>query len=177
MTICYNKFMSLIILFGLPRTGKSYIGKIFKEYFGFYFFDGDKELSDKMKMAIKNKQPFTDVMRNAFFNRLINKMRLLKMKHQKLVITQTYIKEKYRLQVINSCPEAQFILVKTADSIRERRLSHRKLVPLKTEYARQMILNFEVPKIKHFTLVNDKEGKEDLIRQIRLLLIKMQATT
>lgn len=176
MTICYNKFMSLIILFGLPGAGKSYVGNIFKEYFGFYFYNGDRELSEKMKMAIKNKLPFTGVMRNAFFNRLINKINFLGRKHKKLVIAQTYIKEKYRQQVINSFSEAKFILIKTDDSIRELRLSQRKLVPLDREYARQMCINFEAAKIKYFTLDNDREGKKDLITQIRSLLVKMQAT-
>ena len=51
--------MSLIILFGLAGDGKTYVGKIFEKYFNYYFYDGDNDLTEEMKEAIKTKTVFT----------------------------------------------------------------------------------------------------------------------
>ena len=47
--------MSLIILFGLPGTGKTYVGKVFEKYFDYYFYDGDNDLTPEMREAIQIK--------------------------------------------------------------------------------------------------------------------------
>ena len=93
--------------------------KIFKKYFGHYFYDGDEDLTPEMKTAIKTRTVFTDQMRNVYFKILISKIQDLSKKHKKLVVAQTFIKEKYRLQLIKVIPEAKFILIETKKEIRE----------------------------------------------------------
>src|SRR3989339_836550 len=138
--------MSLIVLFGLPGTGKSYVGKIFKKYFNYCFYDGDEDLTPEMKAAIKTKTVFTDQMRNIYFKILISKIQRLSKKHKKLVVAQTFIKEKYRINLLEKIPEAKFVLVETDKFIREKRLNERTDYPLNLEYARKMELNFEKPR-------------------------------
>jgi len=72
--------MSLIILFGLPGTGKTYVGKIFEKYFDYHFYDGDNDLTEEMKEAIKVQRVFTDKMRDAYFKILISKIQDLNIK-------------------------------------------------------------------------------------------------
>jgi shikimate kinase len=36
--------MQLLVLFGLPGTGKTYVGKILEKDFGFFLHDGDTDL-------------------------------------------------------------------------------------------------------------------------------------
>ena len=108
--------MSLIILFGLPGTGKTYVGKIFEKYFDFYFYDGDNDLTEEMKEAIKVQKVFTNQMRDVFFEKLIKSILNLKFKHKKLAVAQTFIKDKYRVDLINKIPETKFILIKTKKS-------------------------------------------------------------
>src|SRR3989339_337852 len=121
--------MSLIVLFGLPGTGKSYVGKIFKKYFNYCFYDGDEGLTPEMKEAIKTKTVFTDQMRDIYFKILISKIQSLSKKHNKLAVAQTFIKEKYRINLLEKIPEAKFILVETKKEIREKRLLDRTDYP------------------------------------------------
>ena len=159
--------MSLIILFGLPGTGKTYIGKIFEKYFDFYFYDGDNDLTKEMKNNIKEQKIFTDQMRDVFFQQMIENILILKKKYSKLVISQTFIKEKYRLQVINKIPEAKFILIKTNKFLREKRLKKRTDHPLEEKYAKKMSLNFDKPIINHQLIMNNEIGAEKIIKQIQ----------
>lgn len=161
--------MSLIILFGHPGTGKTYVGKIFEKYLNYFFYEGDNDLTEEMKSAIKIQRVFTDGMRDVFFKKLIDQIKSLLMKHKKLVIAQTFIKEKYRTDLLKKIPETKFILIETDKIIREKRLELRKDYPLDMEYARKMVVNFEMPKIRHLVIHNDKPGEEDIFKQIKLL--------
>lgn len=162
--------MSLIVLFGLPGTGKSYVGKIFKKYFDHYFFDGDEDLTPEMKAAIKTKIVFTDQMRDVFFEKLIKKIKNFIIKHKNLVVSQTFIKEKYRVNLLEKIPEAKFVLVETNKSIREKRLNKRIDYPLNLEYARKMELNFDAPIIDYQKIINNDDGDKNIIKQIRELI-------
>lgn len=172
--------MSLIILFGLPGTGKTYVGKILEKYSGYYFYEGDNDLTPEMKIAIRVKKVFTDQMRDVFFEKLISKIQNLlalsevegKSKYKKLVVAQTFIKEKYRLNLIKKIPEVKFILIETKKSLREKRLSLRKNYPLDLEYTRKMCVNFDKPKINYQIIVNNKNGREDVKKQIEFLSIQ-----
>jgi len=159
--------MSLIILFGLPGTGKTYVGKVFEKYFNCYFYDGDNDLTNEMKEAIKTKTVFTDQMRDAFFKILISKIQDLRSRIKNLVVVQTFIKEKYRIDLLEKIPKAKFILVETKKEIREKRLMSRTDYPLDLEYARIMEKNFEKPKINHLIVVNDGDGQDNIKKQIQ----------
>lgn len=162
--------MKLYILFGLPGAGKTYVGSIFQKQFGFYFYEGDTELIDEMKEAIQTKTVFTDEMRDKFFAELLKKINLLSKSYQRIVVSQTFIKEKYRQQVLATFPEAQFILVQTDTAIREKRLEQRTDYPLDLAYSRKMVANFEDAKIPHTILVNNEQGELFIQKKLRKLL-------
>lgn len=155
-----------IVVFGLPGAGKTYVGRILEKYFDFLLYDGDVDLSDEMHKAIKMQKPFTNTMRDEFFARVIKRMQTLIKEHAKLAVAQTFIKEKYRHQVRVVDPKALFLLVQTSQAIREKRLSKRKALPLPLDYARQMVANFEQPKIPHTILFNDEEGERYVKQQL-----------
>ena len=162
--------MKLLVIFGLPGTGKTYVGKVFEKYFDYYFYDGDNDLTDEMKAAIKTQKVFTDEMRDAFFKVLISKIQDLGSRIQNLVVAQTFIKEKYRMALIDKIPDTKFVLVETDSLIREKRLSQRKETPLKMEYARKMVTNFEKPKSDYLKIINNIDGDEGIKKQINSLL-------
>ncbi|MDO9028352.1 MAG: shikimate kinase [Candidatus Roizmanbacteria bacterium] len=162
--------MSLIILFGLPGAGKTFVGNIFKKYFDYYFYEGDNDLTEEMKQAIKVQRVFTDQMRDIFFKKLTKSIQKLKSKHKKLVIAQTFIKERYRISFIKKIKETKFILIETKNSLREKRLARRTDYPLEMEYARKMSLNFEKPTVNHLTIVNNIDGVENIKKQIELFI-------
>lgn len=162
--------MPIIILFGLPGTGKSYVGKIFEKYFHYHFYDGDEDLTPEIKAAIKTKTIFTDQMRNIYFKILISKIKDLGSRIENLVVAQTFIKEKYRVNLLKKVPEAKFILIETDKFIREKRLNERVDYPLDLEYARKMELNFEKPTISHLVIINNEDGEENIKKQIKNIL-------
>lgn len=154
----------LLIIFGLPGVGKTYIGNVLKNEFGFYFFDGDDDLTDEMKKALKEKKLFNDSMRDVFFQRLINKVLKLYKTKKRLVIAQTFIKEKYRNQLLKVLPSAKFILVQTKTELREKRLLQRNDLDL--SYVKNMVKLFEKPAIKHFKIENNIDGKMQVIKNL-----------
>lgn len=162
--------MFIIILFGLPGSGKSFVGTVFQKYFDFYFFDGDLALPKNMKRALNVQSEITNDMRDEFFQRLIKIVKKLTKQKEKIIIAQTCIKEKYRELLLNHIPDARFILIQTDTIIRETRLDKRKNYPLEKEYARKMCRNFDMPKIKHEVILNNEDGKENIKKQIELML-------
>lgn len=162
----------LIILFGLPGSGKTFVGNILEKEFNFFFYDGDTDLTPEMKKAIKGKVTFTDSMRDAFFKRVTTHVALLSRQYKNLVVSQTFIKEKYRKRFLNYFPFAHFILIETETLLREQRLEARNEYPLDKEYARTMCFNFEEPRIPHSTLNNDMNGNESIINQLKAIILK-----
>lgn len=154
----------LLVVFGLPGAGKTYVGKLLEENYGFYFYDGDNDLTDEMKQALKEKKLFNDAMRDIFFQKLIDKVLQLYKTKKNLVVTQTFIKEKYRSQFLKVMPYAKFILVQTKNDVREKRLLQRNDLDL--DYASNMIKLFEKPSIKHFKIENNIDGKVQVIKNL-----------
>ncbi|HSX40529.1 MAG TPA: AAA family ATPase [Candidatus Saccharimonadales bacterium] len=147
----------LIIFFGLPGTGKTFAGKHFAKKYGFFYYDADDALTRNIVKAVKTQKPITDAMRDVFFEKLNKHLTGLVKKHPKLAISQTFIKEKYRLGVLKLFPNAKFVLVKTPTKLREERLAKRTSFKIEKEYARKMSQRFEKPKIPHFLLENTTE--------------------
>src|SRR3989344_7341030 len=103
--------MEIIVLFGFPAAGKTFVGKILQKYYGYYLHDGDINLPETMKNAIKTQSLITDTMRDIFFQNIIKSCKQLKTRHKKIVIPQTFIKEKYRELFIKEIPKVKLILV------------------------------------------------------------------
>ena len=158
--------MQIVVLFGLPGSGKSFAGNVLKKYFNYYHYDGDADLPGDMKKAIRTQNVITDSMRDSFFQEIIENMKRLKSKHENIVVTQTFIKEKYRQLFLREFPQARFILAQTNSVLREARLKQRKNYPLDLEYVRKMVLNFDLPQIKHSVINNDIDGDRSILKQL-----------
>lgn len=163
--------MKLFIFFGLPGTGKTYCSKIAEKHFGYHLYDGDSDLTREMQKAIKSQAVITDAMRDVFFENLINSVKALLKENEKLIIHQTFIKEKYREQFLGEIPEAKFVLVETDLKIREKRLRERKVYPIEENYARKMAQLFDKPLIKHQTIENNFDGEEAVKKQLAKILV------
>lgn len=159
----------IYVAFGLPGAGKSYAARVF-ERFGFYVHDADEDLPDDMRQAIATQQPVSDEMRDRFFRNITAHVEQLIKDHAKIVVAQTFIKEKYRQRFLERFPQSHFILVEAGDPLREWRLSRRTHQPLDPEYTRKMISLFEPPLIPHQVISNDADGDWHLEAQIQALL-------
>ncbi len=160
----------VFVLFGLPGVGKTYVGKVFEEEFGFYVHEADLDLPGEMRVRLEGGLPVTDEMRGEFFGRVVGSVRRLIEEHENVVVTQTFIRERYREFFLREVASARFVLVTADTDIREKRLGGRKEFPLDPEYARKMAEMFERPRIAHKVIVNNVEGREEVLRQVRELL-------
>lgn len=155
-----------LIFFGLPGAGKSYAARVIARKFKLSFHDGDDDLPDSMRAAIAASAPLADALRDEFFAALIEHVRNLREDGHPLAVAQTFVKEKYRRQVLDAFPEARFILVEASEEVREHRLAHRtKGARLDPVYARRMAAIFEPPGIPHDVLRNDSDGESEIIGQ------------
>jgi carbohydrate kinase (thermoresistant glucokinase family) len=148
----------LIVLFGKPGCGKNFIGKIMKDEFGFYFFDGDDCLTAKMKKRISKGIIITKKMRREFYGRLTKKISKLSRGKNRLVVAQAIPIEKYRELILKKFPQAKLILVSAKDAIIKNRLLTRKHLA-DADYCKKINKLFEKPKIKYQKIINDAKGK------------------
>ena len=115
----------LLILYGPPGAGKNFVGEWFACKYGFYFYDADVELTDDMKQCLYHKKPFTQAMRDHFFEQVIVQMKKLQEQHSKLVVAQAISRQVNRDQLSQAFPHAQFIHVDAGEDIRLKRLAKR----------------------------------------------------
>lgn len=162
--------MSLVILFGPTGAGKTYIGQLIQKHFGYYFYDGDTDLTAEMKRALQQMRPITDPMRDRFIAKLLGSIETLLKTHPNLVVAQTFIKEKYRRQLFRRRPQVRLVLVKTKTNIRYDRRQKRADYPWDETYVKTMDAVFETPQLPHQVITNDKTGPDSLLKQLRSLL-------
>lgn len=161
----------LFVLFGLPGAGKTHVGKLLQEHFGFYLYDGDLAMPKALLRALRNHEEISDYLRDEFFSQLIDNVKRYKKKYPHLVVAQTFIKEKYREQFLHSFPNAVFIFITANRLVREKRLMNRKKPALLLSYWQKMARIFEPPTIKHFAIVNNTEGDHEVIAQVKKILM------
>lgn len=160
----------ILIVFGLPATGKTFVANILAKH-EFFFYEGDVDMHEDLLETIANKQQVNDQQRDIFFNKLIANIKTLSHKHKNLVVAQTFIKERYRKQLIEQIPDAIFILVTTETNVREERLKNRTTYRLDPEYAKRMCELFEKPSIPYISITNTTDGEKEIERQVKDLFI------
>jgi gluconate kinase len=158
----------LIILFGLSGSGKNFVAEIMARHFHFHFFDADTLLPQPMLDCIQQKKMFTQAMRDDFTKLVINKITELKAVHKNLVIAQAFYKEKNRSEVHKAFPHARFIYVR-ADLEKIISRLQKSIHNIDAEYAAQISIHFEDPKLSHSNIVNNT-NEADVISQLQNLL-------
>jgi gluconate kinase len=158
----------LLIVFGLSGAGKNFVGRILRDDYGFRFYDADDDLTPVMREAIARREIFTDAMRAEFFAIVITRIRELRAKHDKLVVAQAFFKEKYRRLVLETFPEARFVLVESSMEMIEARLGHRNS-SAGLEYARTILPAFEPPK-HPYDVIHNIHSAQEVKTQLNVLL-------
>lgn len=166
----------LLVVFGLPGAGKSYLGAVLQKTFGFFHYDGDDALPVNMKKILIKGGRITNRQRSIFFNKLVHQVKKTATQYKYITVSQTFIKEQYRLRFSKHFPKATFLLIDTDRSVREKRLAKRKTFPLEKEYQRAMSLMFEPPRIAHIVINNNASGKKMLVTQMKTIFSSLDNT-
>ena len=160
----------LIVVFGLPGAGKSYVAKIIEKSFDYVPYNGDEDLPNTMKQALYEKKIITDDMRREFITNMVTSVKNLLQKKEDVVVHQAFIKEFMREQLLDAIPTTKFILVQTDDAIREKRYMKRIYFNLGLPYLRHMSALFEPVRIPHATIYNKNEGNSEIVHQLQRIL-------
>lgn len=153
----------LYFFYGLAGSGKTYVGQWFAREYHYHFEDADQWLTTEMQEAIRKSEPFTQVMRDHYFEIIITNIKLLQMRYPNLVISQACYKEKNRQQLRDAFTDIQFILIEAQKSVLVNRLLIRKNEAT-LEYANQITRQFEPPVGNDIRINNDIDNDDAYLR-------------
>lgn len=165
-----NNDPMIAIVFGLAGAGKTYVGKVMHEHFGFYHADADAWLPEKMKNYITENKLFTLDMLHDFVEIIIANVAKLKEKHPRLVITQALYRQKNRQQIQRAFAECnlQFIQVDADDAVIMQRIIARSDW-IEPNYAFNMRQYFQsTPSAT--VIFNNENGAQHIIQQLHSAL-------
>jgi gluconokinase len=161
----------LLVLFGPPGVGKSFVGRILAQQYGFHLYDADEDLTPDMMTAIRQENVFTTAMRHRFFQIVVDKVQTLQSDRPNLAVAQALIKESNRQQVQTQLPHAQFVCIEASpENIKQRLYIRNNWISV--EYADKIRAMFEPPQLPHHCLDNNGD-QQHVQQQIIQLLTKL----
>ena len=160
-----------LYLFGLPAAGKNYVGQVLAEEFGYTFYDGDLDLTDELRDAVRDGRPFTDPMRDRFYAALVARIAKLRRDHADLAFCQATFKERHRAQMAAAFPNVVFVLVAAGEAVRLARLA-RGGNPVTVDYAQRIAAFFQPPQHPHF-IIHNEGSRAEVVRQLARVLQEM----
>lgn len=139
-----NSIPSVILFFGIAGAGKSFAGRALAEGLGYHHYELDQDLTPAMRVAIAENRPFTEEMRDEFFEVVVQRIRDVLREHPRTVFTQGVYKERHRKFLRERVPGLESIWVTApSPSILSRLL--RRGDSVSAEYAALIERNFEPP--------------------------------
>lgn len=162
----------IVFLFGLPGVGKTYLGQLLERELSTHFWDGDEALTDEMKEAIKNEEPFSNQMTLTLTQAIIDKMDALQRDHKDIVIAQAMLLEEDRALFKARFQDIHFIYVYSEQDLTEQRLEERA-DHVTTSYYQNLLKAFEPHRRAaeiYPSIENSNKSDEQLIEEIMRLL-------
>lgn len=159
--------MSLIILFGLPGAGKSFIGHLCQQEKNHTHFDGDILLSAAMREQLANNELLTEEMRDELCENLIAAIHELTQQHPQLIVSQALPKKRNRQKILKIFPHAQFFLIEAQYSTRLNRIQ-KGHHPMTEKLLQKIDAIFESPNDTNeiYSIINNDTSLEILLSEL-----------
>ena len=159
----------ILVLFGLPGVGKTYLGAAIAAEMAIPFYDADDDLPTDFKHAIvKGKMPAMET-RDRFREILLARIESYARLSDDLVVAQSLPRNSDRIAIIDRYSSAKLCLLSCVDDVRIGRLSTRKHW-LKASQARRTEAAFEEPSVPHFSVDNSQNGLDRAKAQISAIV-------
>ena len=157
-----------IFLYGLTGVGKSYCGKALAQALGAYFYDLDEDITDAMRVAIAEGRPFTDQLRDEFFEVVCKRISDLKASHPRCIFAQGAYRQRHRDRVHREHPDVVFVMVDAPYELIRQRVQRRSGA-VSNDYAATLKKSFEEPPSDGLVLVNDNCSSSELLQRFHKL--------
>jgi gluconate kinase len=165
--------MLLWIFFGQSGAGKSFVGRVCAEEFGFELYDGDRDLTPEMRGALAEQRVFTPEMRAEFslllsrcIREKLNEITRKQLPISGLAVCQGLFKIRERDQLQRAHPDARLVWVRASEKLIEARLRKRTGHVASSAYARLVNSGFEAPVAGSDVLDNDGD-RARIVEQLR----------
>jgi gluconokinase len=161
--------MVLLILFGLPGAGKSYVGGLLRDEFGFHFHESDDDIPDDYRRLVAAGQVVSGQRRDDYHRHLLERLAGLSAEHPRLAVAVPLLRQKHRDWIRERFPGARFILVQCAPEQWAARLAGRQHT-VGADYACKVLPLYEPPALPHTVLDDTAEGAARVREQLRAIL-------
>lgn len=135
----------IYIFFGKSCAGKSYVAQKFSEHLGLPFVEGDTFATSAMERCIELNEPFTDEIRDEYYNILIEGIHRYIEHSDGLVLAQALFKSKHRNLLRKEFPTAKFIWIDTPQKLLFKQANNRLGHFIATKYVFMINALFEEP--------------------------------
>lgn len=136
-----------VVLFGLPGSGKTTLGRDLEERYGYTFYDTDDDLTPECLVACEKNLPFTDKMRRDWHDAINARTLSLTANRVKIAIASPFSRESFREEFLNRFPDFSFVYVDVSERVRLNRVATRQAAnpshPLTLDYAAECVKTFE----------------------------------
>ncbi|MDH5361171.1 MAG: hypothetical protein OEX03_11435 [Gammaproteobacteria bacterium] len=155
---------STLLFFGLAGCGKSYVADLLGRLTGWHVYHADDDITEEMRLALAEQRPFTDAMRDSYFDIVVKKILALQKQHTHLLVTQAVYKQRHRDFLLQHIPDLELIYVLADDAVIDQRLQARKGF-VSSASAAALRPSFELPSMDCKRLDNNGDDA-NIIRQL-----------
>jgi gluconokinase len=160
----------LLILFGLPGAGKTTVGRLLRDSFGYHFHEADDDISADYRARVARGEVVSDDMRDDYHRALLARLSELSALHPRLAVAAPLLRDKHRRWIAERFPAAIFVRVQCEPAVWEARLAARPGHAISLDYARRVRALDEPPTIPHLTIDNNADGPAALTRALQALV-------
>lgn len=155
----------LLILFGLPGAGKSYVGRVVRDAFGYHLHEADDDIPEDYRRLVAAGQVVSEARRDAYHRLLLDRLEGLRASHPRLAVAVPLLRDRHRRWLAERFPEARFALVQCAPGPWAARLAGRTHT-VSLDYARTVSALYEPPTIPHVVVDDSADGDQVLRAQL-----------
>jgi gluconokinase len=162
--------LTLIVLFGLPGAGKSHVGGLLRDEFGFHFHEADDDIPAEYRARVAAGEVVPDALRDDYHHALLDRLAALSAAYPRLAVAAPLLRDKHRRWIVERFPEVALVRVTCAPEVWEARLAARPAHAISLDYARRVRALDEPPTVPHLVLDNSSAGSAALRQALRALL-------
>ena len=162
----------LVILMGLPGSGKTTLSRMVSEEFGFSFYDIDDKMPESYREKMRNNQLVTDEERDAYINDMIKEFQET-LRSKSVAAALVLMRDRHRKLILESIPNSILFKLDAPFEVLASRLRNREGHFFKKETLKKSYDSEDPLKIEHIEV--DVDRPLDVIYdEIKSIIISKQ---